>query len=457
MNNIEEKELVKKLGKRIFSEANDLKRTITALANEINIDEGFIKNIINGECELEDSYKVIQKMGDIYPIDNSDLYLFEDDCEHAVKIMRAEDSAKSSRIFNRINKDKIKTPYYEYRDTAMSKLGPYKPEWIKELRIVDNNDPNNPDVVLNNGHFMHQTTFFVGTVNFYWEIKGEKFCQEMNTGDSNYITPYWPHSFTNRDENQEAYILATTFGGEVRRAQKELYAIGERSKNIVLDYRNSNKAIKQLIKQHLMNENMTINHLKEMAHKRSIEIDVINLLNGNNKIPTEDLRKIATLLNIELSDLLIPIYKSQEEVVINISRLGNKYLYPQEDNPCYRIETLARTSKMPLLKGFSIEVLTKRQPVNNLFTSLHTYNYNYGDSDIIIYWEYEGRDYEQILKKHDSLYIQPFINHSFSCLSGDGKLYVVRVSGSLNLQTQKEMSYMTNIDRTFNETLCWFE
>jgi hypothetical protein len=25
-------------------------------------------------------------------------------------------------------------PYYEYRDTAMSALGPFKPEWILELR-----------------------------------------------------------------------------------------------------------------------------------------------------------------------------------------------------------------------------------------------------------------------------------------------------------------------------------
>mgnify|MGYP000967852551 CR=1 FL=1 len=184
--------LTKSLGKRILSEANDLKRTASALANDIDIDEKYMKQIINGECELADSYKIIKKMGSFYPIDISDLYLLEDDCENAVRIMRAEESANSSRIFSRLNKSKIKTPYYEYRDTAMSCIAPYKPEWIKELRNVDNNDPNNPDVAYNNGHFMHQTTFFVGPVNFYWEVNGEKFCRKMNTGDSNYITGQIP-------------------------------------------------------------------------------------------------------------------------------------------------------------------------------------------------------------------------------------------------------------------------
>jgi len=453
---LSQKELTKNLGKRILSEANDLKRTINALANDIDIDEKLMLQIINGECELNDSYKVIEKMGMVYPIDVSDLYLLKNDCEHGVKIMRAEESFLTSRVFNRINKQKKYTPYYEYRDTAMSNIGPYKPEWIKELRNVDNNDPCNPDVAYNNGHFMHQTTFFIGTVNFYWEVNGEKFCREMNTGDSNYITPYWPHSFTNRDLNQEAYILAITFGGDVRRAQKELYALGEKSKNYVLEYRNYNIAIKQLIKQHMMNENMTIDHLINVAQHKSIEIDLKELMNKKEKIPTEDLRKIAALLNIELNDLLLPIYKSDEEVVVKHSKKGNKYMYPNKNNVAYKIEALARTSKMPLVKGFSIEVLTD-QPERNMLTSLHNYIYNYGNSEVVICWENEGNTYKQIIKKDDSIYIQPFINHGFGCSSGDGKLYLVRVSGSINLSTQRELSYMANVERVFSETKCWFD
>ena len=41
----------------------------------------------------------------------------------------------------------------------MSKLGPFKPEWIKELRNVNDSDPRNPEIAYNNGHFLHQLTF----------------------------------------------------------------------------------------------------------------------------------------------------------------------------------------------------------------------------------------------------------------------------------------------------------
>eukprot|EP01050_Picozoa_sp_SAG11_P012331 SAG11_NODE_1364_length_5109_cov_2.966866_7_plen_80_part_00 len=58
--------------------------------------------------------------------------------------------------------------YYAYRDSAMSRLGPFRPEWIEELRVVSDPDPENPDVGYNNGHLMMQTTFFIGPVNFYY-------------------------------------------------------------------------------------------------------------------------------------------------------------------------------------------------------------------------------------------------------------------------------------------------
>ena len=109
----------------------------------------------------------------------------------------------------------------------MSRLSYFKPEWIKELRVVDNSNPKNPDVIYNNGHFLHQITFFLGPVNFYWKEGDKSYCKEMNTGDSNYITPFYSHSFANRDENKDAIIIAVTFGGEVRKNQKELYWLGK--------------------------------------------------------------------------------------------------------------------------------------------------------------------------------------------------------------------------------------
>jgi hypothetical protein len=263
--------LTKKIGKRILSEANDLKRTLTALSLDINVEEEHLKKVIDGDCSLEDSYNILRKMGAVYPIDISELYIQDSDRINSVKIMTAQESLQSSRIFDRANIDGKKTPYYEYRDTAMSNIGPYKPEWIKELRIVSDSDPENPNVVYNNGHFLHQTTFFVGPVNFYWEVNGKKYCREMNTGDSNYITPFWRHSFTSRDSSREAYILAVTFGGEVRRAQKELYSLGDKSSKYYLDYRDKNKATKKLIEQVLMDENWSKENINHLAVRKGIK------------------------------------------------------------------------------------------------------------------------------------------------------------------------------------------
>ena len=59
----------------------------------------------------------------------------------------------------------------------MSKLGPFKPEWIKELRNVNDSDPRNPEIAYNNGHFLHQLTFFIGPVNFYWKEGENYYCE----------------------------------------------------------------------------------------------------------------------------------------------------------------------------------------------------------------------------------------------------------------------------------------
>ncbi|MQF67167.1 hypothetical protein FIM07_01825 [SAR202 cluster bacterium AD-802-F09_MRT_200m] len=44
----------------------------------------------------------------------------------------------------------------------------------------------------------------------------------MSTGDSNYITPFVPHSYTSRDASREAYIIAVTFQGKLENIQQEL-------------------------------------------------------------------------------------------------------------------------------------------------------------------------------------------------------------------------------------------
>ena len=450
------KNLTVSTGKRILSECNDLKRTPEALANEISIDVKKVKKILKGDCKIDESYDLINRMGKVYSIDTSDLYLIKSDCEKSIKIKRSSNSKKSSRVFKRLDKNGLRSNYYEYRDTAMSNLSPYKPEWIKQLRIVNDSNPNNPDVIYNNGHFMHQTTFFVGPVNFYWEVNGKKFCREMSTGDSNYITPYWPHSFASRDINEEAYILAITFGGKVRYAQKEFYALGNRSKNFVLEYRNNKKAICQLVKQHIKDENMTLDNLNVLAKKNKLDSNLKKKIKEYENLSSSDIKFISEVLNIEISDLTLPNYNYEEEVVILPKQKKEKYFYPNDKSKFYEIRQLARTSKMPQLKSFDFRIINHKKEYN-LSTSLHSYFYNYGNSKILFHWKHNGRNYENYLESGDSLYIQPFISHGFSSENSNGKIYNVRIPGSIDISTQKELSYMANIERVFNEEKSWFD
>ena len=212
---------LKALGARILNEANDLKRTPEALAAELGIESSLVHRVIEGRADLTSALNLLHAMTNQYPISLADIWLDEDDTVDGVKIMSAAATAGSSRIFERRDRHGGESPYYDYRDTAMSRLAPFKPEWIEELRVVSNDDPDNPDVAYNNGHFLHQTTFFIGPVNFYWDLQGKRHCAEMNTGDSNYITPFVPRSFTSRDPNNLGLIIAITYAGQVGRARRE--------------------------------------------------------------------------------------------------------------------------------------------------------------------------------------------------------------------------------------------
>jgi methylphosphonate synthase len=241
-------------GALILSELNDLKRTIPSCANDLGWSEADVSDVIAGSADERLVAKFIDDCTEYYPVRRSALILPQSDCHNGVKLFPLNDSVASARVFDRPNASGEKTPYYEYRDTAASKLSDYRPEWIEQLRVVDNNDPENPDVIYNNGHFMHQVTFFVGPVNFYYEIDGVKYCDEMETGGSNYITPFYPHSFTSRDKDQQAYIIAVTFGGHAKRALGDLMTLGtERSRKFLIDRSSAALATQDLLDFHLGN------------------------------------------------------------------------------------------------------------------------------------------------------------------------------------------------------------
>ena len=83
----DKKKYFKLIGSRIRSELNDLKRTPESAAFELNFEISELNKILDGTSSKKEINALINKMGDFYPIDVSDLYIPEDDCSNGVKIM----------------------------------------------------------------------------------------------------------------------------------------------------------------------------------------------------------------------------------------------------------------------------------------------------------------------------------------------------------------------------------
>ena len=125
---------LKALGQRILSELNDLKRTSLLAAEELNVDHSCLNKVIEGKSDYRETLDMIDKIVLGYPILLTDIWVEPDDTNEGVILMRARESELSSRIINRYNSSAELAPYYEYRDTAMCRTAPFKPEWIKVLR-----------------------------------------------------------------------------------------------------------------------------------------------------------------------------------------------------------------------------------------------------------------------------------------------------------------------------------
>ena len=203
------------INKKFIKILNDLKRRPIDAAKDLGISLKEVDKIINDKNYL--GHNIIEKACKVWPVNPSDFFEIKDDTKNDYKILRKKNSDKTLRIMYRGGK-----PYYKYQDTVMSKISGFRPELIEQLVEVKDDNPNNNIVKYNNGHFLHQFTYFVGAVNFYYiNKKGNKHLAKMSTGDSMYISPYVPHSFTKRNKDK-AYIIALTYSDKINNEIKTL-------------------------------------------------------------------------------------------------------------------------------------------------------------------------------------------------------------------------------------------
>ena len=440
------KKLIKS-GKNFLGILNDIKRRPEDAARELKVSLDEINSILSGKKEL--SADIIEKATKIWPVNARDFYVIYDDCSQGIKIMKSEESKQSSRIMERSGH-----PYYEYRDTAMSKTAPFRPEWIMELCSVDDNDPRKKLVQWNNGHFLHQFTYFIGEVNFYYiGSDGEKKVAVMNTGDSMYITPFVPHSFASRNAaKQPGLILALTYGNKITGdIQQELSTLSNLGQEFALDFSTIEKATSVLIKYFREISSLS---LDEISKRTDIPTDKIIEFESGKTIPSNtDLQSIAKALTANLRDLL-PNDKSENKVIVKHHDEGKKLFYPNQIS-AYEFIELANTTTLPHSKSFEIKINNVDNNELDLRAGLHQYVYNIGNNAITINWALDDQNFSEKIHPNDSLYIKPFVEHNFR---GEGKLLVLRIGGKIAGDSQRELSFVgkKNTKRAISETMQWF-
>ena len=411
---------------------NDLKRRPEDAAAELGVPLPEIERIIDGLAPLPPA--LVAKATATWPVSARDFYLLNDDAPTGVRIYRAADSERSSRVMSRAGAD-----YYEYRDTAMSSLAQFRPEWIKELCIVEDDDPENTAVQWNNGHFLHQFTYFVGPVNFYYRgPDGSKQVAVMNTGDSMYISPFVPHSFASRrnDEGELGIIMALTYGdklgGETR---QEVSALGEELAGcLALDFTDRRRAFASLLRFHRDGATLTRD---ELARRAGMDLQRVERLESGEEEPSaEELGRLADALRVSLRDLAVP-QVLEDPVLVQQYDDGARWQYP-EDAPAYEVVELTPVRSMPFSKGLELNVLRDGDAEPDLRAGLHQYVYNVGGTPVTLVWQLEGKTQHDTLGPDDSAYLKPGIAHGYG--GAGGKLLVLRIGGRVTGDAQMEMS-----------------
>ena len=440
------KKLIKS-GKNFLGILNDIKRRPEDAARELKVSLDEINSILSGKKEL--SADIIEKATKIWPVNARDFYIIHDDCPQGIKIMRSEESKQSSRIMERAGH-----PYYEYRDTAMSKTAPFRPEWIMELCSVDDNDPRNKLVQWNNGHFLHQFTYFIGEVNFYYiDSDGGKKVAVMNTGDSMYITPFVSHSFASRNgAKQPGLILALTYGSKITGdIQQELSTLLNLGQEFALDFSTVEKSTSALLKYFREISSLSLDEISKRANIPTNKI--VEFESGKTTPSNIDLQNLAKALTTNLRDLL-PNDKTENKVIVKHHDEGKKWFYPNQTR-AYEFVELANTTTLPYSKSFEIKINNVDNNELDLRAGLHQYVYNIGNNTITINWVLDGQIFSEKIHPNDSLCIKPFVEHNFR---GEGKLLVLRIGGKIVGDSQRELSFVgkENTKRAISETMQWF-
>jgi methylphosphonate synthase len=419
--------------KRLRQILNDIKRDSSTAKKELNVSNTKLNKYLNTEKPI--NLNLIRKICSVYPIHPQEMISSKILFNKPFKYFSAASSKKTARILKRGKLD-----YYEYRDTVITNNSPFKPEWIRELCFVKNNNPQNKILEWNKGHLLHQLTYFVGKVNFYYiDEYNKKRVAVMNTGDTMYISPYTPHTFATRDKDLKAHIIAVTFTGKItNEIQNHLQGF---KKDNLKDYISFN-SLKGLVDRKLKDNCLNYPTFEKMIKEKNLRKKILD-----KKISISLKKKLSKYLDISFNSFEHTI--SSKKTIIKKREECLEYNYPANKNGTIIIDLLS-LNYLSGCKMFQIKVNNKSKS-NFYDSSKHQYIYILKDN---ISFKHNKKIIN--LKVGDSLYVKPF--EKFKLYGNGGSALIIRLEGNLSDQIIFELSKINskNIGRVINEKEKWY-
>jgi methylphosphonate synthase len=446
---------LRRAGALLLGIANDLKRNDAVGARELGISLEEWNSYVSGRRLIPQD--VIRVVASTWPVSERDLMPLRSDLQDGVVIMRAAESQGSAR---RLSRDGVQ--YYEYRDTAMSRLAGFRPEWIRMLQTVNDSDPDNPAVKWNNGHLLHQFTYFIGPVNYYYHWNGLRHCLEMDTGDSIWGLPFTPHSFASRAATADARILALTYGIEFSGdALHEAGVLGAETLEArgFAPCEDDTALDPQLLRLQLRYQLISV---VELASRSGIEPRRLEqILEGRSPTLRDEATAIAHSLGISLRDLLGPRDDCVDGIRVLRRDDSRAWPYPGPDSAAYLVRGLAGSALHPWARGFELRPLRVDPSAPMLTVDEHQYAYQLGPGELTLHWRHAGRERSTTLTDGDSIYLSPGTCFSMTCASVDcdAVLLVQRIPGRLGVEARYAIGGIESAQRhrIAAETTQWYD
>lgn len=418
-----------------------------------------MRGVFAGEVALP--RELAERAARVWPLNPGEFYPVEDDAPLGVRLMRREESEASARVLRRGGPD-----YYEYRDTAMSRLASFRPEWIRPLCVVDGCDPYDGRIQWNDGHFLFQLTYFLGPVNFYFERHGRRHGRALSGGDSALILPFVPHTFASRSGEARGLILALTFGGRLYGAARdELGALGvEAARKFLTPAEDPVAARAALLRTCLANSGYS---RPALARRSGIGPGrLAELLDGAGPPLEAELAALARALRVGRRELEPVLPEAEDGVTVRRGADDPAWGYPDDDAPCYRLRGMASSPLVPFARGLVAEPLADRRDETRgrLDVGLHQYGYNPGPAPVRLEWEAGGRLHAAEVRPGDSFYMKPFVPHWLSrveavATGADARLLLLRIPGRLTGGALAELAAVgeEGVSRVVGEDRPWYD